>query len=57
MLALVLLLLFVVIVVRAMMRPAPTEPIETKRVRTYSRVPWAAKYIDVPVSRKPTGKK
>ena len=48
MLALVAVLLLVVVVARALMRPLPSEPIETKRIQTYSRVPWVPKEIDVP---------
>ena len=48
----VIIVALVVIVVRELMRPVPTEPVKTKRIETYSRVPWVPKHIDVPDRRK-----
>ena len=46
----VVVITLIVLVARGLIRPPPTE---TKRVEVYSRVPWTAKEIDVPVKPKP----
>lgn len=49
---LVVVIILVALVVFLLRLPTDPGPTETKRVKTFSRVPWTPKEIDVPVSPK-----